>query len=144
MYLYQVRVPVFLSLKFCICCCRPFALMRASSATTCAGMSKSEMFVMSMLLEVVAIIISISSRGLIILPTISRCKIVMDYSIDHISCPGFRMCSENVDFFVELKLFLRSLNLILKSFIFLPTYLLYGTKALEKLWTPSRVSLIQF
>ena len=61
------------------------------------------------------------SRALILLGPFSKCKIAMVSSIGRISCPAFRMCSEKVDFPVEMaKSFVCSSNLVLKFLFFLP------------------------
>ena len=60
----------------------------------------------------IAFIIPIYSRALILLESFKN-KIVIVSSVDHISCPEFRMCSANIDISVEeAKSFLCSLNLI--------------------------------
>ena len=67
---------------------------------------------LSMQLDVVAFIISNSSRALILLGSFLKCRIVIVSSIGRISCPMFNMCSENVDFPVDVaKYLLCSLNL---------------------------------
>ena len=52
--------------------------------------------------EVVAFIISNSLRALILFGSFSKCRIVIVSSIDRISCPVFSICSENVDFPVDV------------------------------------------
>jgi hypothetical protein len=70
---------------------------------------------LSMRSEEVVFVISNSSRALILLGSFSKCRIVTVSSIGRISCPAFSICSENVDFPVDVvKSLLCSLNLVLK------------------------------
>ena len=99
-------------------------LVAVWSWTNCSVWYSGLMFwtMLNMRLEVVAFTISISSRVLILLGSLSKCKIVMVSFIGRISCPAFRMCSEKVDLPVDVaNSFLCSLNMILKFLFVLPT-----------------------
>ena len=70
---------------------------------------------LSMRSEEVTFIISNSSRALILLGSFSKCRIVIVSFIGRITCPAFSICSENVDFPVDVvQSLLCSLNLVLK------------------------------